>query len=205
MPDYAVRLTHSYESAKVVVGLWAMRCNKILVYEHLGTRTGKIHIHLALLGTSVDKKQLRNIAMTTKLPVSGNEWCSFKNWDKNMDYVTYMSKGLLDPVYNKGYELQELQTCKDKWVEPSNVIKTDQTDDYLNNFDNHVFKIIPAGEIMDFYKLRTITKDFVFRQCHTGSRARWDIKMKNLYTTIMNTYIYENDVKIPPDEKKWQW
>ena len=41
MPHYAVRITHSYEVAKPIVHLWAMKW-KILAYEHLGERTGKI-------------------------------------------------------------------------------------------------------------------------------------------------------------------
>ena len=69
MPHYAVRITHSYEVAKPIVHLWAMKCEKILAYEHLGERTGKIHIHLLLVNTSVDKKQLRNIAATTKISI----------------------------------------------------------------------------------------------------------------------------------------
>ena len=68
MPHYAVRITHSYEVAKPIVHLWAMKCEKILAYEHLGERTGKIHIHLLLVNTSVDK-QLRNIAATTKISI----------------------------------------------------------------------------------------------------------------------------------------
>ena len=54
MPHYAVRITHSYEVAKPIVHLWAMKCEKILAYEHLGERTGKIHIHLLLVNTSVE-------------------------------------------------------------------------------------------------------------------------------------------------------
>ena len=69
MPHYAVRITHSYEVAKPIVHLWAMKCEKILAYEHLGERTGKIHIHLLLVNTSVDRKQLRNIAATTKISI----------------------------------------------------------------------------------------------------------------------------------------
>lgn len=207
MPDYAVRLTHSYESCRVVVGLWAMRCEKVLVYEHIGSRTGKTHVHLALLGTNVDKKQLRNIAASTKLPVTGNEWCSFKTWDKNSEYITYMSKGQIDPKYNKGYEPAELEAFKSRWVEPHQFIKKDTTDNYLDKFDIYVFdnNCVQLGESMDFYKLKTTAKAFVYNECHQGTRARWDIKTINLYKMIMNTYIYEHGVKIPPDEKKWQW
>jgi len=205
MPDYAVRLTHSYETARVVVGLWAMRCHKMIVYEHLGTKTGKVHIHLGLLGTNVDKKQLRNIASSTGLPVSGNEWCSFKVWDKKDDYITYMSKGQLDAKYIKGYEQVELEACKSRWVEPHAYVKEDTTDNYLSKFDNHVFEQkIPAGEVMDFPTLRKVAKSFVAKH-HQGVRSRWDIKAINLYMTIMRTYIYDNDVKVPPDEKKFHW
>jgi len=116
MPDYMVRLTHSYETAKTVVGLWAMRCDKILAYEHLGTKTGKVHIHLSLLGTNVDKKQLRNIASGAQLPVSGNEWCSFKIWDRKDEYITYMSKGKYEPKYFTVLTPQEIQSCKDAWI-----------------------------------------------------------------------------------------
>ena len=42
MPHYAVRITHSYEVAKPIVHLWAGEM-KILAYEHLGERTGKLH------------------------------------------------------------------------------------------------------------------------------------------------------------------
>jgi len=201
MPDYMVRLTHSYETAKTVVGLWAMRCDKILAYEHLGTKTGKVHIHLSLLGTNVDKKQLRNIASGAQLPVSGNEWCSFKVWDRKDEYITYMSKGHLDPLYNKGYAPEFIQQCKDKWVEPHTYIKQDTTDNYLGKFDNYLFEKIPAGEILDFYRLHTLAKAFIWAN-HQGVRPRVDIKAKNLKNMLVNTYIYANNVKIPPDEKR---
>jgi len=204
MPDYMVRLTHSYEVAQRVVGLWAMRCDKLLAYEHVGSKTGKVHIHLSLLGTNVDKKQLRNIANETKLPVSGNEWCSFKAWDRKDEYITYMSKGQLDPKYNKGYAEEFIKQCKDKWVEPHTYVKADTTDNYLGKFDNFLFEKIPAGEILDFYRLRTFTKQFCFSN-HQGTRPRWDIKTINMYKMLMNTYIYQNNVKIPDDEKKWKW
>ena len=68
------------------------------------------------VNTSVDRKQLRNIAATTKIPVSGNEWMSFKVADLEPTYITYMSKGQIDPSYNKGYTEAELEEYKHKWV-----------------------------------------------------------------------------------------
>ena len=100
MPHYAVRITHSYEVAKPIVHLWAMKCEKSW---HTST-SANVQVKFTFIyfvNTSVDK-QLRNIAATTKIPVSGNEWMSFKVADLEPTYITYMSKGQIDPSYNKG-------------------------------------------------------------------------------------------------------
>ena len=107
---------------------------KILAYEHLGERTGKIHIHLPLVNTSVDKKQLRNIAATTKIPVSGNEWMSFKVADLEPTYITYMSKGQIDPSYNKGYTEAELEEYKHKWVNQKSAVKLTEDDKIIEGW-----------------------------------------------------------------------
>ena len=70
MPHYAVRITHSYEVAKPIVHLWAMKCEKSW-HTSTSANVQVNYIHLPLVNTSVDKKQLRNIAATTKIPVSG--------------------------------------------------------------------------------------------------------------------------------------
>jgi len=207
MPDYACRITHSYEVAKRVVGLWSLRCDKLIAYEHVGDKSGKVHIHLALLGTNVDKKQLRNIAASTNLPIAGNENCSFKEWDGDATYITYMSKGKLDPMYNKGYEVSDLQNLRSLWVEPHKYVRNDTTDNYLAKFDNYVFgkNIVEIGMNMNFYQLRTTVKRFVFDECHRGERPRWGQAEIAIYKMIMNTYIFQNNITIPDDEKKWKW
>lgn len=119
MPHYAVRITHSYEACQRVVGLWALRSDRIAVFEHEGEKTGKTHIHLALFGTSVDKKQLRNIAAATGLNVKGNENCSFKEWDGKPDnYMYYMTKGKYDASYIKWYTIDDVNEWKRLWVPP---------------------------------------------------------------------------------------
>jgi len=206
MPDYAVRITHSYEQAKPIIHLWAMRCDKMLVYEHIGGTTNKTHIHISLLGTNVDKKQLRNIAAETKIPVAGNEYMSFKKWDRDEEYIKYMSKGKHDPKYNKGYEEIELLEIKKRWVETRLIDKPDKTDKILDDFDTYIFDngVVDLGQIMNFYELRTATLKFVFAR-HTGRRHRLDMKAKNLFTMIMNTYIYANKVPIPKGEERFRW
>jgi len=126
MPSYFVRITHAYEIAKPIIHEWALRCDKMLAYEHsqdTGTAKGQTHIHLLLTNTSVDKKQLRNIAAATKIPVKGNENMSFKAYDGDTTPITYMTKGKISPSYNKGYSDEELLLYKSRWVEPQDYVK----------------------------------------------------------------------------------
>ena len=127
MPHYAVRVTHSWQQAQSIAHLWALRADKVLVYEHSKatfTARDKTHIHMLLVTTSVDKKQLRNIAKETVVPVKGNENMSFKTAEEPFGkYITYMTKGLLNPVYNKGFTPEELEECRLAWVDPNEYIK----------------------------------------------------------------------------------
>lgn len=118
MPDYAVRITHSYDIAKKIVAMWALKSTKMAVFQHVGEKTEKPHIHLSLEGTSVDKKQLRNLAASTGIPVKGNEYMSFKDLSSQGEkYFIYMTKGKYDASYLKGYTEEDVQRWKSQWVE----------------------------------------------------------------------------------------
>lgn len=217
MPHYAVRITHSYEVAKPIVHLWAMKCEKLLAYEHLGERTGKIHIHLLLVNTSVDKKQLRNIASTTKIPVSGNEWMSFKVADLNDTYITYMSKGSIDPSYNKGYEAHYIDACKQRWVKQVGSVKITEDDkviqDWIDYYANELTIEKPeqfnTTQMPSFFDLRREIKLFIWNNFIKGKYPKWNHDAKRKYRMLMDTVIYKSEVKIPdarePQYDMWKW
>lgn len=118
--NYAIRITHSYEQCQQIISRWSLECDKMAVYEHIGTATEKIHIHLVISGSRVQSKQLRNIAKrVSQLPLNGNENCSMKEWDLNESAIVYMTKGNLEPSYYKGYTILELSALREKWVEPT--------------------------------------------------------------------------------------
>lgn len=127
MPHYAVRVTHSWLRAQSIAHAWALRADKVLVYEHsqeTKTARDKTHIHMLLVNTSIDKKQLRNIAKETNVPTKGNENMSFKMAEEPFTkYITYMSKGVLNPVYNKGFTTEELEEYRLLWIEPTDYVK----------------------------------------------------------------------------------
>lgn len=217
MPHYAVRITHSYEVAKPIVTQWAMKCEKLLAYEHLGETTGKIHIHLLLVNTSVDKKQLRNIAATTKIPVSGNEWMSFKVADLSDTYITYMSKGEIEPSYNKGYEPHVIESCRLKWVNNKVSVKLSEDDKIIKDWSEYYEHQLCVENPQDFnmeqppnfFALRREAKLYIWNNCIKGVYPKWTYDTKRKYKMLMDTIIYKCQIKIPdarePQYDMWKW
>lgn len=195
MPNYAVRITHSYDDCKRVIGLWALRCDKMLVYEHEGEKTGKAHIHIALCNTNIDKKQLRNIATNAGLPVKGNENCSFKDWDLESTYMSYMTKGKHDPSYNKGYSSEEVNLFRSNWVEPTVYAKKDPKD----------VALYAAWQCHheEFYLVRRSAMEFV----NQNVCPVWNANAINVYKMLVRTYLFQHPmIRIPKEyESKFNW
>jgi len=129
--NYAVRITRSYDYCQRMVAHWATRCDKILAYEHVGTTTEKIHIHLLIINSVLPVDTLKKQVKTLGASIfKGNGDWSFKTKDAkygpvtdSQDYVTYMTKGTHDPKYNKGYEPEYLAECKKNWVDNTKTSK----------------------------------------------------------------------------------
>lgn len=113
--NYAVRITHSYEVCKGLIDTWSLRCEKMLVYEHVGTVTEKVHIHLIIEQSDTHKKWLRELAQRTGVNLKGNKFCSFKEFDGNKTAMVYMTKGIYEPKFNKGYTEEEIALWKSQW------------------------------------------------------------------------------------------
>lgn len=125
--SYFVRITHSYEAIEPLVHAWALITDRLAVYEHVGDRTQKVHCHLLVVGSRVEKKQLRNIGTDAfkrkgaNISIAGNGNCSFKPLDISYDSIfhtlTYMSKGKYDPSYNREFDPITIAEAKAAWVE----------------------------------------------------------------------------------------
>ena len=88
-----------------------------------------------LVNTSVDKA-IEKHCCYYEIPVSGNEWMSFKVADLEPTYITYMSKGQIDPSYNKGYTEAELEEYKHKWVNQKSAVKLTEDDKIIEGWIN---------------------------------------------------------------------
>ena len=125
---YAVRLRASWDALQTTIGQWALRCDKVLVYEH-AERHENLHCHLLLEGVSCSIDTLKNDMRAHGLDLKGAGQLSFKTKfklrsgdtvnitdDNKGRYVCYMSKGKYDPKYNKGYEPEWIALMKSHWV-----------------------------------------------------------------------------------------
>jgi hypothetical protein len=210
MPHYAVRITHAYSVAQKIVAAWALKSERMAVFEHEGEKTGKIHIHLALYGTSVDKKQLRNIAAATLIPVKGNENMAFEEWDGlENNYCYYMTKGHIDASYLLKYTQVDVEQWKSNWVEPKVYKKVSPWTKFWNSYEPHA----PLPAVFDaqawlsspdleppkndtFEKLVKSVHKYVYA-LHGGV---WCPQMSNEKKCLINTYCDKHKLKKP---EKW--
>ena len=222
--DLFCRITKSYSDASGVIRAWSTRVSKMVVYEHVGEKTQKAHIHILVLKSSVSSKQLRNIA-ANYVNVKGNENCSFKTC--NDEYETaliYMTKGNLNPVYLQGYTLEDADGWKSRWKQyeshiatkrsPSEILFDKVFDDvgkegsisdldfqyWLKDLDKDVIKSMgkTPGE-MKFIWLKGYCKKWAFSENH----FIWNMKTVSDYKMLLLTYCMRFNVSIPSSEKDW--
>lgn len=152
--NYFVRITHSYEIAERLVHDWAMRCTRLCVYEHEGVKTGKVHIHVLVVGSNIEKKQLRNRGAALGLDLKGNALCSFKVLDVSapsiMHTLVYCSKGEYLPQYYKEFDYKtELRAAVDAWKEPEEVLTQGQ-----QRYNDFMKEFIPPSPYLEWVQSR---------------------------------------------------
>jgi len=215
MHSYAVRITHSYDTIKSLVDVWAEKCEKVAVYQHTGSETEKVHCHLVLLNSAVAKDQLKNFAKKLSVPLTGNQLCSFKKYDGNVTALVYMTKGNLVPSFLKSWSLEDSDSWKKKWV-PQQTFKskdamlyedvfsentlTPALEDYLKNYDTNLYKSM--GMLLPAYGERVFPfiKKWVHSEVFQRSGRIWNIRAINQYKMLVYSYYYRNSLKMPKDK-----
>lgn len=112
--DIFARITVSYDDLAGFIEKFSDDCDKLIVYEHEGTRT---HIHFYAVScrikTDAIKTRIKKYLHVTEWNKSN--W-SFKSADDS-GCIVYMSKGRLDPRYVKGFTQDEIEGYKGRWTE----------------------------------------------------------------------------------------
>jgi len=89
---------------------------KLLVYEQdHRDGSGHIHCHLLILNFPITKKQLYKRNMFKELQLDGTKKeFGFDEYQEGRDTISYMTKGIYDPVFNKGFTQEEITEAKSK-------------------------------------------------------------------------------------------
>lgn len=108
MSSFVFRISSEY--ADVTLDELFELCTKVVVYQHTADESVKrTHIHGLIEGCSRKEDTVRNKFFKGKY-----EYSMKTKVDDN--FITYMSKGNLDPVYVKGYDPELIVLRKSQWV-----------------------------------------------------------------------------------------
>lgn len=119
---YAVRVTRPARELEAFFDKLQGVCDKLIVYEHNASR---IHVHFLIVNCQVKTDTLKNWIRSCVGDVHRSDW-SFLEKDVDEKFITYMSKGKLDPVVVKGYDEKEVFEYRSAWVPKSKTVTLTQ-------------------------------------------------------------------------------
>lgn len=121
MPNesYAVRITYPYTRLKGFTQRLLEVCDRLAIYQH--DEASRVHIHAYLDRCQVSVQTMKNwiIADVDEQPTK-DMW-SFKTKTREGPiedrFLTYMSKGKLDPVLVKGFTQDQINYYRSQWID----------------------------------------------------------------------------------------
>lgn len=118
--DVYGRITFSYnELASVFQHLVRAQGSKLIVYEHEADESvSRTHCHFISIGGDVSVDTIKNhvrraIGGSTDYKIDKGDW-AFRDYDHNREQqcIAYMTKGVLEPNFMKGWEPEFILQCK---------------------------------------------------------------------------------------------
>jgi len=224
MPDYAVRLRVPYADFEKVCPVWATKCDKMLVYEHT-ENAANIHVHLLLTQVTVTTENLKQDYRKAGLALKGPGQVSFKTAFKTPErvvieitaehharYITYMTKGIYQPSYNKGFDPEFLEKCRMAWICKTQPNVCDKHyDGYVAELTEHITRVWQVESCADYdhkdiptHRLRSMAIQYAVR-VHGGHLT---LHAKRLALQLYETHAYRlqklnlDNVLLPGE--KWQ-
>lgn len=125
MPNYAPRVSLPYNDMSGVIAMWADSCLRMAVFEHeADEEVNTTHIHMIMIDCKYAtaeplKRDFRKLVDTTR---KGNElwsWEHKKHPNPDINFIKYMTKGKLRPVFLKNISPAEVEEQRALWVEDS--------------------------------------------------------------------------------------
>lgn len=125
--DIAFRITNSYIELVSFITKLEQVSEKLIIYEHEASRK---HIHGLVLKCKISTDTMKNwIKKCLNVKTYPKSDWSFKTADDEYSkYITYMSKGKLQPSYYKDFEVGYIEQCRTSWINFAQQKKEDKTD-----------------------------------------------------------------------------
>jgi len=202
--NYAVRLRATYEALGSTCGDWAARCERMLCYEH-PEDPNNLHCHFLLVGVYESTDTLKRDFRAHGLDLKGPGQVSFKTtyklkacntkvditpqtWGK---YITYMSKGIYDPKYNKGFDAPYIAECKAKWTNP---VRQSREESLLAEFHEYVFeykkKLNLTEDVLRVSEARVLAVKFAI----VAYKGVINVGMRKDAKMLLDSYCYAHDM-----------
>jgi len=122
MNSQAIRISRSFDELRPV--FQSLKARHVIVYEHVeDEEVSRTHVHALVQNADVTVLAFKRRIEKHLGKVEKSDW-SFKETTGNEGkYITYMSKGELQPVYSVGYTNLEIETFRSYWVTPKKEVK----------------------------------------------------------------------------------
>lgn len=207
-----VRITLPYDEVKSVVALWANDCERVACYEHVGSATEKIHIHLLMYNMRTTwenfKIQAKNNFPSIDLKGNGKMSKKAKYSYDAFETIRYMikgdknyEKGRSKVCYIKGYDESFLEECCASWKEEVKETKRTKLQEQLDRFASYVFDDLNMvyGDL-DFYSCKSAACKFAYREY--SNTFPMPMAM-NLVKSIVYSCKFDIGFQIPEDAVRW--
>lgn len=108
----AIRITRPYSALTPFFDKLKDFSDKLIVYEH--TESSRPHIHGLIVNCKPSTDTLKNWIKAVVGKVEKTDW-SFVSKDVNEKFITYMSKGKLEPKTCVGFSEVQVSEYRDAW------------------------------------------------------------------------------------------
>jgi len=153
--NVAIRVSVPFADLDKFCDLIRSQCTSCIIYEHQSSR---VHIHGLIKGCKVSTDTLKNyvkrsLAVTSFPKTDWSFKTQFEGGDIDDRFITYMSKGILDPVFLHNCDDESIAILKSKWVPVVKQRKAEMVQ-YKLKIENPRESKIRQNEMMDMVKQR---------------------------------------------------
>lgn len=218
IPGMAVRITRPFSDLSGTVRQWALKAERLVVYEHNDDGAERIHCHMLLLGVGCDAERLKQIVKETCPGTigKGNSFWSFKTKvakvgqvddTKCSTFITYMTKGKYDAKYVKGWSEEELEVLKGEWVENTpmecRLYTVFETDAVYQAYVENPTSFEPGSTVRMYADKVDVVAKVARRWAFSQTKFVWTAATSRLAKMVFLTYCMRHGITISDKYRMW--